>query len=91
MLNKFLGPTVTEVPMVVDNKLEVDWKIELVLYQLVQVFGVHVAQPAADADIEAVGGLVKKNTSTGDERIVVFLVEYRRSVAFASRSCEAWR
>ena len=81
-------PSVAEVPLVVNAKLEVYGQVEHILYQLVQILRVHLAashaivQPAADADIEAVCGLVEEDLSTGDERVVMLLVEDGTGVAF---------
>ncbi len=70
-----------EVPMVVDDEFKIYGQVELVFYQFVQLLGIHlmagyaVVQPAADTDVEAVGGLVEEDAPTGDERVVVLLVE----------------
>lgn len=67
--------------MIVYDEFKVRGQVELVLNQLVQLFGVHfaashaVVQPASDTDVEAVGGLVKEDVSTRDERVVVLLIE----------------
>ena len=57
-------PAVAKVPVIVNDKFKVRGQVEFVLYQLVQLLCIHLeashtfVQSAADADVEAVGGLI---------------------------------
>ena len=77
----------SEVPVIVYDKFKVHGQVELVFYQFVQFLCIHivashaVVQPAANADVEAVGLLVEEDASAGDEGVVMLLIEDGTGVA----------
>ena len=70
-----------QVPVVVDNQVEIFGQVELILQSLAETLLVNLVQPMAHTDIESVSGLVEENATARYHGVVVLGVEYRRCVA----------